>query len=151
MRLRKKKNNDESKWLQFGNFMMGVDSNKDYSSVVLKSVAGNWRVMWREDTLMYSMMLNAMRHAVYDDNVREYLHSLCTVMFVSTTYLHDLVALSTKHQMPFCEGVAKLLKEQTDYESSLQKKPTEEEDAEALRDVGEMQEISEELEKLDEQ
>lgn len=146
---RKKKKDDGAKWLQVGNFLLGVDTNKDFSSVVLKSVSGNWRVSWREDTLMFSMMLNAMRRAAVDDNVKEYLHSLITVMFVSTTYLHDLVALSTKGEMPFCEGIAKLLKEQTDYEQSLEKKPTEEEEAEALKDVGETEQINEELEEIE--
>lgn len=144
----KKKNDD--KWLQVGSFLLGVDRNAHGQYVILKSVADNWRVIWRDDTLMFAMMLNIMKRAAEDDNVREYLHSLITVMFITTTYLHDLVALSTKQEMPFCEGIARLLKEQNDYEASLEKKPTEEEDAKALEETVQMRDIEEELEKLDE-
>ena len=145
----KKKNED--KWLQLGNFLLGVDKNAHGSYVVLKSVSQNWSVRWRDDTMMFAMMLNIMKRAAEDDNVKEYLHSLITMMFITTTYLHDLVALSTKQEMPFCEGIAKLLKEQNDYEQSLEKKPTDEEDEAALKEVAEMREVEEELEKLDEE
>lgn len=144
------KKSDENKWLQIGNFLLGVDKNAHGSYVVLKTVAQNWSVRWKDDCLMFAMMLNLMAKATDDNNVKEYLHSLITVMFITTTYMHDLVALSTKQQMPFCEGIAKLLKEQTDYENSLDEKPTAEDDAKALAEVGEMTEIQEELEKLDE-
>ena len=145
----KKKNED--KWLQVGNFLLGVEKNAHGQYVVLKTVVSNWKVTWSDTTMMFAMMLNIMKRAAEDENVKEYLHSLITVMFITTTYLHDLVALSTKQQMPFCEGIAKLLKEQNDYEASLEKKPTDEEDKNALEEVGQMQEISEELEKLDEE
>lgn len=139
----------ENKWLQIGNFLLGVDKNAHGSYVVLKTVAQNFSIRWREDTLMFAMMLNLMKKATDDNNVKEYLHSLITVMFITTSYTHDLVALATKQQMPFCEGVAKLMKEQTDYEESLKEQSTEEEDKKALEEVGEMQQVSEELEKLD--
>ena len=141
----------EDKWLQVGNFLLGIDKNAHGAYVVLKSVAQNWSVRWRDDTMMFAMMTNTMTRAMEDNNIKEYLHSLITMMFITTTYLHDLVALATKQQMPFCEGIAKLLKEQTDYEASLEKKPTEEEDKEALEEVVRMREVEEELEKLDEQ
>ena len=104
------KKRDDNKWMQVGNFLLGVEKNAHGKYVVLKSVADNWKVTWRDDTLMFAMMLNVMKRAVDDVNVREYLHSLITVMFITTTYTHDLLALATKQQMPFCEGVAKLLK-----------------------------------------
>ena len=137
--------------MQIGNFLLGIDKNAHGAYVVLKSVAQNWSIRWREDTMMFAMMTNTMTRAMEDDNVKEYLHSLITMMFITTTYLHDLVALATKQQMPFCEGIAKLLKDQTDYEESLDKKPTDEEDEKALEEVGRMQQIQEELEKLEEE
>lgn len=139
----------EDKWLQVGNFLLGVEKNAHGSYVVLKSVADNWKITWREDTMMFSLMLNIMKRATEDNNLKEYLHSLITVMFVTTTYTHDLVALATKQQMPFCEGVAKLLKEQNDYEASLEKKPTKKEEKEALEETVRMRQVEEELEKLD--
>ena len=51
--------------------------------------------------------------------------------------------------MPVCEGFAKLMKEQNDYELSLLDKPTDEQNEEALKEVGEMRAVEEELEKLD--
>lgn len=143
------KKKEEEKWLQVGNFLLVVDTNQHGSYVVLKSVAQNWSIRWRDDTMMFAMMLNVMKRAASNESVKEYLHSLITMMFVATSYLHDLAALSTKTEMPFCEGVARLLKEQNDYEESLAKKPTKKEEKEALKEVGDMQEIQEELEKLD--
>jgi hypothetical protein len=50
--------------------------------------------------------------------------------------------------MPFCEGVAKLLKEQQEYEERVVQKPepTEADEAAALQEVGEMTDIQETLE-----
>lgn len=147
------KKKDENKWMQIGNYLLGVDTNAHGSYLVLKTVSGNFSIRWREDTMMFATMLNVMKVAVENENAKEYLHSLITVMFVATTYMHDLVALSTKQEMPFCEGVAKLLKEQQDYEEKVEKKkkPTKKEEKEALAEVVRMQEVSEELEKLDEE
>ena len=142
------KKKDEKKWLQVGNFLLGVDSNAHGSYVVLKSVAQNWSVRWREDTLMFGMMMNVMRQSAENDGACEYLHSLAAIMFATTTYLHDLVAASTLKTMPFCEGVAKLLKEQQEFEESIAGKPQEASGAEeeaALREVGEMEAIKEAL------
>ena len=141
-------NKKNDKWMQVGNFQLGIEKSRDFSFVVCRSVAKNWSVRWREDTIMFAMMTNIMTRAD-DENVKEYLHSLITVMFISTGYLHDLVALATKQEMPFCEGVAKLLKEQNDYEESLKEPSSDEEDEKALKEVVGMQEIQDELEKLD--
>lgn len=142
------KKKDEKKWLQVGNFLLGVDTNAHGSYVVLKSVAQNWSVRWREDTLMFGMMMNVMTQAAENDGAREYLHSLAAIMFAATTYLHDLVAASTMKTMPFCEGVAKLLKEQQEYEERVVQKPepTGADEAAALQEVGEMTDIQETLE-----
>ena len=145
------KKKDEKKWLQVGNFLLGVDTNAHGSYVVMKSVSQNWSIRWREDTLMFGMLMGVMRQAPDNDGVREYLHSLAAVMFASTTYLHDLVAASTSHTMPFCEGVVKLLKEQRDYEESVipKSESSKEDEDSALREVGEMTDIQEALGRLD--
>lgn len=141
----------QDKWLQVGNFLLGVDSNAHGRYLVCKSVARNWSVRWGSDTTMFAMMLSLMTQAVDNDSIKEYLHSLVSVMFLTSSYTHDLVALATKKEMPFMEGVANLLKEQTDYEASLKEKPTQAQEDEALKEVCEMQEISNELEKLNEE
>ena len=141
----------KDKWLQVGNFLLGLEKNSTGRFLVCKGVAGNWSVRWREDSLMFATVLNAMKVAVENSGVREYLHTLVSMMFMATGYMHDLVALSTKHQMPFCEGVAKLLKEQNDFELSLSAKPTAEQDENALQEVVELRQVEEELERLDEE
>ena len=140
---------EENKWLQVGNFLLGVEKKSQMRYVVLKAVSDSWRIYWSEESLMFAMMLQLMKRATEDESVKEYLHSLITMMFITTTYLHDLVALSTKQEMPFCEGIAKLLKEQNDYEESLKEKPTDEEDKKALEETVRMQETLDELEKID--
>ena len=70
------KKKDENKWLQVGNFLLGVEKNTHGQYVVLKTVSGNYTVRWRDDTMMFAMMLNIMRRASEDNNVKEYLHSL---------------------------------------------------------------------------
>ena len=140
---------EENKWLQVGNFLLGVEKKSQMRYVVLKTVSDSWRIYWSEESLMFAMMLQLMKRATEDESVKEYLHSLITMMFITTTYLHDLVALSTKQEMPFCEGIAKLLKEQNDYEESLKEKPTDEEDKKALEETVRMQETLDELEKID--
>ena len=138
------------KWLQVGNFLLGVERNRYGGYVVCKAVGGGWSVRWREDTLMFATLLNAMKVSVGNDGVREYLHTLVSMMFMATSYMHDLVALSTKQQMPLCEGFARLLNEQTDYEVSLQGDDVSAEaDEAALAEVVRMREVEEELEALD--
>ena len=139
----------ENKWLQIGNFLLGVDKNAHGAYVVLKAVSGQWSVRWSEESAFFAMILQVMKRAAENEAVKEYLHSLISVMFITTTYMHDLISLSVNNEMPFCEGVVKLFKEQNDFESYLAKKPTEKEDESALKEVAEMQEISDELEKLD--
>lgn len=136
--------------MQVGNFLLGIERTSRGNRLVCKAVSGAWSVMWREDSLMFAMMMNLIRQGAENENVRDYIHSLATVMFVVTTYPHDLVALSKKGKMPFFEGVTRLVSEQNKYEASLVEKPSEKEEEEALREVGEMQEVQDELEKLEE-
>ena len=134
---------EKKKW-QIGNFLLCVDSNSDGSFVVLKSLEKNWSVRWRDDTLMFGTMLSLAKN----EDAQEYLHSLITLMYIATGYPHDLVALSTKQELPLMNGFAKLFAAQNDYEVSLAKKPTKKENEEALKDVALQEEIKEQLEKL---
>lgn len=116
------------------------------SRVVCKSQAGNWQISWRDDTMMFQLMISLMKN----ENSYEYLHALVAIMFTVTTYPHDLVSVSERGTMPVLEGIAGLIAEQTKYELSLKPEATQEENDKALEEVGEMTEIQEELEKLDE-
>ena len=145
-----KKKKDE-KWMSVGNYLLGIDTNKHGSYVVLRTVAGTWSIRWHDDTMMYPIMTSLMVRAAEDANVMEYLHSLLTLFFISTTYTHDLLALATKQQMPLMDGFAKLLAEQNEYELSLKDKPTEEDEEKALQEEVEMQDVLDELEKLEEE
>lgn len=137
-------NTQEKEWLAVGNFLLRGEDGDDGRQFVVKSVSGGWRISWRDDTLMYGVLLSL----VDNEGSREYLHCLCTLMFVATTYPHDLVALTTKGALPFMEGIAKLVREQSDYEVSLKKPVSEEEDAEALNETVEMESLKEDLKRI---
>lgn len=140
-----------NKWLQVGNFLLGIEKSATGRCLVCKAVANNWQVRWREDTMMFAMMMNLIRECAENENIREYIHSLITVFFTVTTYPYDLVSLSKRQTMPFMEGVVKLVHEQNEYEQSVsgEAAPTPEQEEAALREVAETEEVKEELEKLD--
>jgi len=136
----------KKEWLHVGNFLLGVEKHSMGSRVVCKSQAGNWQISWRDDTMMFQLMINLMKN----EKSHEYLHALVAIMFTVSTYPHDLVSVSERGTMPVLEGIAGLIAEQTKYELSLKPEATQEENNKALEEVGEMTEIQEELEKLDE-
>lgn len=131
----------EDKWIHVGSYELGIEKNSIGSVLVCRSIAKNWSVRWRDDTMMFGMMLSIARN----ENAREYLHSLLTVMFVVTTYPHDLVALTEKNEMPFMQGVADLLHNQNEYESSMRPQPTEEENQQAIEEMRRIAEVESEL------
>lgn len=132
---------NEKKWTQVGNYLLGIEKNATGGFVVCKTLSGNWSVRWRDDTMMYGMMLNLIE----TEAAREYLHSLVTLMFVASTYPHDLVALTEKGELPLMQGVIELVNEQAKYEASLRPQPTEEEDQETVAELKQMAEIEKEL------
>lgn len=136
----------KKEWLHVGNFLLGVEKHSLGSRVMCKSQAGNWQISWRDDTMMFQLMINLMKNP----NSHKYLHSLIAIMFTVTTYPHDLVSVSERGTMPVLEGIAGLIAEQAKYELSLKPEATQEENDKALEEVGEMTEIQEELKKLDE-
>ena len=69
---------DEEKWIQVGSYQIGIERNSVGSMLVCRSVAKNWSVRWRDDTMMFGLMLSIVRNA----DAREYLNALLTVMFV---------------------------------------------------------------------
>jgi hypothetical protein len=132
-------------WLQIGNFLIGQVNNNIGTRMCAKSVSGEWSVSWGEGSMMYGVMLSFAA----DVNTHRYLEALLTLMYVATTYPHDLAAVCEKQQLPVINGFCQLVNEQTRFEVSLMKKPTEKEDEEALNGVAEMQEIIDELGMLD--
>lgn len=136
----------KKEWLHIGNFLIGVEKHSLGSRVMCKSQAGNWQISWRDDTMMFQLMINLMKNP----NSHEYLHALVAIMFTVTTYPHDLVSVSERGTMPVMEGIAGLIAEQTKYELSLKPEASQEDNDKALAEVGEMAEIQDELEKLDE-
>lgn len=135
----------KKEWLHVGNFLLGVEKHSLGSRVVCKSQAGNWQISWRDDTMMFQLMINLMKNP----NSHEYLHAMVAIMFTVTTYPHDLVSVSERGTMPVLEGIAGLIAEQAKYELSLKPEATQEENDKALGEVAEMAEVKEELEKLD--
>jgi len=135
----------KSKWLQVGNFLLGTEKNSKGDFVVCKAVSGIWSIRWRNDTLMYGSMLGLMR----EKNAHEYLHTLLTLMYVASTYPHDLVALSTKNEMPLINGFAELIGKQNEYEQSLKPSISDEEDAKILAEERRMVELEADLKAAD--
>lgn len=132
-----------NKWVQISNFLLGIENAASGNRLVVKSVSGDWRLMWEEGTMMYAVLLNFIR----DEKTHDYVHALLTLFFAATNYPHDMVALVETQKTPFINGFTKLLNEQTDFEVSVSKKNTPEEDDAALKEVGEMEEIKEMLNK----
>lgn len=137
----------EAKWMQVGNYLLGVEENSLGKALCAKSVSGNWSLRWREDNLMFAVVLNMLG----DEKCHSYVESLLTLCYAATNYPHDLVSIIERQETPVMNGFAKLVKEQAEFEASVAKQPTKEQDAEALKEVVEMQEVQDELERMDEE
>lgn len=135
----------KGKWTQIGNFLLGIEKSASGGRFVARSVSGDWRVMWETGTYMYVVMSNF----VGDEKTHKYLEALLTLFYTATNYPHDMVSIVEKQKTPVMDGFAKLINEQTDFEVSVKGEATADEDEKALKEVGEMQEIEEELERLE--
>ena len=138
---------NENKWRQVGNYLLGIEKNATGSFLVCKTVAGNWSVRWRDDTIMFGLMLSIVRN----EAAEEYLHALITLMFTASSYPHDLVALMNKTELPVIQGFTKLIAEQNDYEASLKPQPTEEENQESLKEMKMIAEMEKQLSEMSEE
>ena len=140
----KKKDN---KWKQVANFLLGVEENRSGRYVVLRTKEGTWSTRWRDDTLMFGILLSLTDN---EESV-DYLHALFTMMFISCMHPHDLVALGEKQEMPMMNAFAKMYMEAMEYEASVLKQPTEEEEKTALEESAAIEGMREELEKMEEE
>ena len=138
---------NKNKWIQVGNFLLALENNSLGTVLCVKNVAGNWSVRWREDSYMFAVLTSQIQ----DEKCHAYVDALLTVFYTATNYPHDLVAIIEKNDTPFINGFCKLIQEQTEYEVSVKKDATKEDDEAALKEVAEMQEIQDELEKLEEE
>lgn len=131
--------------MQIGNYLVGTEEYEDGREVFVTSVSGDWRVSYGEGTLMFGV-LNTM---MGDKDTHKYLEALFTFQYIATTYPHDMVSVVERQTLPVINGFTELVSEQYAFEASLQPTPTEEEDAEALKEVVEMEEIKEQLQNPD--
>ena len=136
--------NKDGGWRSIGNYLLGLEEVCGEKCFVAKNVAGDWRVCWRDDTLMYAVML----HSYEDDGAKDYLHCLLTLMYCATIYPHDLARMASTQEMPLMEGFAKLIQEQNDYEVSLKGAVSDAEDEKALEDTVEYENLREDLTKI---
>ena len=112
-----------------GNFVFERGADDDGAKYVrCKSVSDNWAVIWRDDTLMYGILYPL----ALNDDAENYLHSLVTLMYVATTYPHDLVSLNNNGDAPFMNGFLSLVEAQNTYENSIKAPVTDEEDNKIL-------------------
>lgn len=137
--------NNENKWMQVGNFLLGKEKNSLGEVLCVRSVSGQWSIRWSEDTMVYAVLIRCMS----DKNCWPYIEALLTLFFAATNYAHDFAALAEGQGTPFMNGFTELINKQTELELSFKKEATPEEDEAALKEVVEMQDIKDELEKLD--
>lgn len=131
--------------MQIGNYLVGMEEDGDSREMIVTDVAGDWSISYGEGTMMFGI-LNTMTG---DESTRKYLEALFTFQYVATNYPHDMVSIIERQTLPVINGFAALLDEQYSFEASLQQAPTEQEDAEALKEVAQMEEIKEQLQNLD--
>lgn len=142
----KKKNERASqKWMCYGNFQLCRESNSLGESLCVSDVAGQWRIRWREDTYIYAVLTRLME----DEKCSGYVQALLTLFYAATNYPHDFAAVAETHEIPFIDGFCKLMKEQTERELAFHGEATEEQDEAVLKEVGEMQDIMDELEQIE--
>lgn len=132
-------------WLQVGNFLLGKEKNSKGEFVCVKSLVQDWSIRWREDSMMYGQMLNLMKN----EGAHEYLYCLLAMMYITTTHPHDIASYANKKGIPFMNGIAKLIKEEAEYEMSLMSQDESMTDEEALKEVGDMEEIKQTLEQME--
>lgn len=139
------KKKSENKWIQVGNYLLALEKNSFGAVLCVKNLAGNWSIRWGEDSYLFAVLTSQIQ----DEKCHAYVDALLTVFYTATNYPHDLVAIIEKNDTPFINGFCKLIQEQTNFEVSIKKNATQEEDDAALKEVVQMQEIQDELEKLD--
>ena len=139
------KKKSENKWIQVGNYLLALEKNSLGAVLCVKNLSGNWSIRWGEDSYLFAVLTSQIQ----DEKCHAYVDALLTVFYTATNYPHDLVAIIEKNDTPFINGFCKLIQEQTDFEVSIKKNDTQEEDDAALKEVVQMQEIQDELEKLD--
>lgn len=131
---------------QVGNFLLEVLDGGDFDFIECRSLIGDWSVRWRNDNVMFSLMYSLLKNK----DAEEYLRALFTMMYVATSYTHDLVAIVDKQDLPLINGFCALVNEQNDYEASVAKKATKEEDEEALKNTVITEELENEIINLEE-
>lgn len=137
----------KKEWVSIGNYEIGKEKGATGAYVVLRTVRKDWSIRWRDDTLTYGMMMSM----VGSKGSRDYLHSLITMMYVASSYPHDLVSLYHNHGMPFMEGFARLVYEQNSYEVSVAPKQPDdkEEEDKAIADAARLEDMQREVEAME--
>lgn len=136
----------QTKKRQVGNFLLEVLEGADFDFIECRSLIGDWSVRWRNDSVMFSLMFSLMQNK----DAEEYLRALFTMMYIATSYTHDLVAIIEKRDLPLINGFCALVNEQNDYEASVAKKTTKEEEEEALKNTVITEELENEIINLEE-
>lgn len=132
--------------IRVGNFELSVDGSSPVAELCVRSVSGSWGISWNETTYMYSVMTGMMR----DSGCHKYIEALLSLFYNATSYPHDLAAICETQSTPFMDGFVRLIEEQVSFELRLKGDGTDEENEAALRSVVDMQDIQDELERLEE-
>lgn len=116
---------------RYGNFIVAHDEKKGFVSV--RSASGHWQLRFRNDHVMFGMLLNYYS----DKSLDKYFEHLFSLWYVFTQGLPDGKCL--EDVLKGCEGWFERLKAADNIN------PLNEDDAEVLKEVVTAEEIKEEI------
>lgn len=114
-----------------GNFEITKDGGSEHEYLRIKTVSGDWGVMYRDDSEMYGKLMTMIRDKEYEKTLE--LHVLH--LFYTTTILID---------QQFALDFVVALEALRDRMAKAAKEPTEEEETEAIKEA----EVMEDMQKL---
>lgn len=133
-----------NKWIQVSNFLFCIEKNSKGSWLAVKTVSGDWAMRYGEG----HMMFGTLGGLLMNEDCHRYVEALMTLVYTAASYPHDMVSIVERQELPLINGFCKLVNEQTAYEVSVKErsgKATDDEDAEALSEVAEMEQIKDEM------
>lgn len=143
-----KNNNSEvmkvGEFRTFGNYRVSHEKDGDGRWVVCSSVQGDWKVSWRDDNMMYGVLLSYTK----DSSCGAYVNDLLRLMHLATSHNHDAATFINGDGTPFMDGFSRLWNEQVAYELSLEKPVSRKADERMLGEAVEMESLREDMKDL---
>ena len=138
------KNEMKNESVQVGNYIISIETCDRSNVLCVKSVSGQWKISWTEDTENYAVIYGQM----YDKNCHPYLEALLTIYYNVTSHAHDIVSIIERGTSPVLNGIAKLIQEGYDYEVLVHNKKSKiskEQDDKILDQTVQMENVLDEI------